>query len=239
MLLVARRLQARCPVPPQQRYNYASMPSGSSRDTNQGITSKISQVIQEDHRQLEYCYRRIKDAQDADEKSRFQNAFIWELTRHSISEELVVYPEIENRISGGQAIANEDRQQHQVFHQLKNKLYEFQKLSPTDPNFSPLLESIYQDLQQHIAQEESDDLVALEQAISSAESSQLRTLFERTKAFTPTRSHPSAPNKPPFETVVGLMTAPVDKLRDLFRKFPEGEDATRSRSHIDNTGTKH
>lgn len=35
------------------------------------------------------------------------------------------------------------------------------------------------------------------------------------------RSHPSAPDKPPFETVVGLMTAPVDKLINLFNKFPK------------------
>lgn len=42
--------------------------------------------------------------------------------------------------------------------------------------------------------------------------------------FTPTRAHPSAPNKPPFETVVGLLTAPIDRLRDLlFTKFPEGK----------------
>jgi hypothetical protein len=35
------------------------------------------------------------------------------------------------------------------------------------------------------------------------------------------RAHPNAPNKPPFETVAGLMAAPLDKLRDLFEKFPE------------------
>lgn len=35
------------------------------------------------------------------------------------------------------------------------------------------------------------------------------------------RSHPSAPDKPPFETVVGLMAAPIDKLRDLFTAFPD------------------
>ncbi|KAK4074669.1 hypothetical protein Purlil1_12888 [Purpureocillium lilacinum] len=34
--------------------------------------------------------------------------------------------------------------------------------------------------------------------------------------FAPTRSHPRAPDKPPFETVVGLMTAPLDKVRDIF-----------------------
>lgn len=37
------------------------------------------------------------------------------------------------------------------------------------------------------------------------------------------RPHPSAPNKPPFETLAGLMAAPIDKLKDAFSKFPTEE----------------
>jgi hypothetical protein len=47
------------------------------------------------------------------------------------------------------------------------------------------------------------------------------TTCNRTKKFVPTHSHPNAPDKPPFETVVGLMTAPLDKLQDVFKKFPK------------------
>ena len=45
--------------------------------------------------------------------------------------------------------------------------------------------------------------------------------FGRTKMFAPTKSHPSAPSKPPFETVAGLLAAPIDIIKDLFKKFPE------------------
>ena len=44
--------------------------------------------------------------------------------------------------------------------------------------------------------------------------------------FVPTRSHPNAPDKPPFETAVGLLGAPIDRIKDLFKKFPE-DDETR------------
>jgi hypothetical protein len=77
------------------------------------------------------------------------------------------------------------------------------------------------DLLEHIKEEENDDLPALEKAIATAESESLAKSFERTKAFVPSRSHPSAPSKPPFETVVGLLTAPIDHLGDMFRKFPD------------------
>lgn len=39
--------------------------------------------------------------------------------------------------------------------------------------------------------------------------------------FVPTRSHPSAPDRPPFETAMGLLAAPIDRLMDMFRKFPD------------------
>jgi hypothetical protein len=77
-------------------------------------------------------------------------------------------------------------------------------------------------LEKHIEEEENRDLPALEQALKTQaqESETLATSFARTKQFVPTRSHPSAGENPPFETVMGLMAAPIDKLADMFRKFP-------------------
>ena len=36
-------------------------------------------------------------------------------------------------------------------------------------------------------------------------------------------AHPSAPNQPPLETLVGFLSAPIDKLKDEFSKFPTDE----------------
>lgn len=77
------------------------------------------------------------------------------------------------------------------------------------------------ELVQHIKEEELDDLPKLEKALSEADSEKLGTSFERTKMFVPSRSHPATPDRPPFETAVGLMTAPIDHLADFFRKWPE------------------
>lgn len=78
-------------------------------------------------------------------------------------------------------------------------------------------------LSEHIKSEEERDLPALEDALKSqgGESESMAKSFGRTKAFVPTRSHPSAGEHPPFETVMGLLTAPIDHLADLFRKFPD------------------
>ena len=77
------------------------------------------------------------------------------------------------------------------------------------------------DLQAHIKEEEGDDLPALDTTLDAADAESLAKSFRRTKAFVPSRSHPLAPNHPPFETVAGLMAAPLDHLGDLLRRFPE------------------
>ncbi|KAI1407790.1 hypothetical protein F5Y13DRAFT_174028 [Hypoxylon sp. FL1857] len=190
------------------------------RDPTQTLTQadSISSVIKQDHREIERYYDKIVNSNDHDVQRRYQNAFVWELTRHAIAEELVVYPSIETGLGNGKEMADKDRAEHQV---TKEALYKFQNLSPGDKEFIPTIESLMKDLKMHIKEEEEEDLVKLEEALLPSRSRDLAQQFEMTKAFTPTRSHPSAPNKPPFETVAGLMAAPLDKLRDMFRAWPD------------------
>lgn len=94
-------------------------------------------------------------------------------------------------------------------------------MSSRQPEFLPTIKNLMSTLQQHIKEEEEVDLPRLEDAMAPEESEQLAKSFTRTKKFVPTKSHPSAPDKPPFETVAGLMAAPMDKLMDVFKRFPK------------------
>lgn len=199
--------------------------------------STISDVIKKDHEEIKEYANNIRNATDDDTKTQWQNQFTWELARHSIAEELVVYPAFEKYLGAkGQEMADKDRAEHQsasfypcgvalenqlINHQVKEALKKFQNLNPTSHDFLPTLDGLMSDLNAHIKEEENDDLPALETAIQTADSESMAGSFRRTKAFVPSRSHPGAPDKPPFETVVGLMTAPIDHLADLFRKFPD------------------
>ena len=199
------------------------------------MASTISDAIKKDHREIESYYENIINTSDETEQVRWQNQFTWELARHSIGEELVVYPALEKYVSGGVDIANKDRQEHQTvgihtnyvnkmfnfwWTQVKEQLKKFQNLKPSDSQFTPTLKALMNDLSQHIKEEEADDLPKLEEVLSQEESEKYSTSFGRTKMFVPSRSHPSAPDKPPYETVVGLLAAPIDHLSDIFRKWP-------------------
>jgi Hemerythrin HHE cation binding domain len=74
----------------------------------------ISEVIKNDHRELEDAYKKILNATDTNEKIKWQNQFTWELVRHSIAEELLVYPAMEKHISDGKRLADKDRAEHQT-----------------------------------------------------------------------------------------------------------------------------
>ncbi|KAL2696936.1 hypothetical protein AAEP93_002231 [Penicillium crustosum] len=182
------------------------------------MTPRIIDTIKKDHREIESYYGKIITSKDEDEQTRFQNLFAWELARHSIGEELIVYPLFERVLSDGVAMANKDRDQHL---KVKTQLKAFQNMTPSDTQFVPTIRELMDNLSEHIKEEESDDLPKLEQALSQEDSEGCSKSFGRTKMFVPSRSHPSTPDKPPYETVVGLLTAPIDHLADLFRKWPD------------------
>ncbi|CRK27692.1 hypothetical protein BN1723_014185 [Verticillium longisporum] len=183
--------------------------------------SSISDSIIKDHRELEQYYNEVVNSTSHDHQERFGNQFTWELARHSVGEELVVYPAFEKHLGEkGRSMAESDRKEH---HQVKELLKTWQNLKPANPEYVPKLKELWSILAEHIKEEEKEDMPALEKALSQThgESESIAKSFGRTKAFVPSRSHPSAGEHPPFETVMGLLTAPIDHVADVFRKFPD------------------
>lgn len=76
--------------------------------------STISQAIIDDHRELEQYYNEVvNNANNRDHQQRFGNQFIWELARHSVGEELVLYPAMEKHLGAeGKEMADSDRKEH-------------------------------------------------------------------------------------------------------------------------------
>ncbi|CAF4890698.1 unnamed protein product, partial [Rotaria sp. Silwood1] len=187
--------------------------------TKMSTLQSISTLVKIDHADVKQAYQNYVLAEgNLDEQKRWSNEFRWGLARHSVAEELVVYPAFEKYLGAeGKQIAHQDRAEHQ---ELKELLKKLETISVSDPSYRVTFDKLVGFLTSHITGEEQNDYPKLENAITPEQSDSLARSYERTKMFVPTRSHPNAPDKPPFETVVGLLTAPIDKLRDLFSKFP-------------------
>jgi hemerythrin superfamily protein len=108
-LRLATALSANAIVRPLQPQNIRLLSASTAR------MSRISDAIKKDHRELEQYYNNIINAKDSDEATRWQNQFTWELARHSIGEELVVYPSFEKLLGQqGKQMADKDRTDHQA-----------------------------------------------------------------------------------------------------------------------------
>ena len=177
---------------------------------------------------------------DTDAQARWAHQLIWEIARHAVGEEIVVYPLMEQHLGQqGRELADEDRTQHGI---IKQDLYRLEGMEPGTPAYDSLLDQVMQVLREHNNSEEIKDLPRLEPVIGSEKSAEAAASFKKTKKFVPTRwvswivfrhlifwrdvcdrPHPSAPNRPPLETLVGFLAAPIDKLKDLFTTFPTEE----------------
>ncbi|KAF5356816.1 hypothetical protein D9756_006747 [Leucocoprinus leucothites] len=203
----------------------------------------IAHAVTNDHNQFWATYDEyVKNAGNVDAQTRWSNQLTWEIARHAISEELAIYPLFEKHLGErGQKMADQDREEHQ---EVKEKLFDLDNMTPGSEEHAALLKVIIDRLKTHAHSEETHDLPALESALSGSQNMDAAKSFNTTKKFVPTRyrslsgyvsgerwlkcpglrPHPKAPNKPPFETLVGMLTAPVDKLRDSFRQYPSVEE---------------
>jgi len=179
----------------------------------------ITQAITQDHNELREYHSKYKSAASKKEKEEWANQFRWELARHSAGEELILYPAFEKHLKEeGKRMASQDRAEHQI---AKEDLYKLEKLQPDHAEFETLFHKLASELEEHMKGEERDDLPKFEAVISREESMELAKKFALTKNFVPTRAHPSVSDKGGlFETAAGLAAAPLDKLKDLFDRFP-------------------
>lgn len=140
-----------------------------------------------------------------------------------------------------------------MLQQVKEKLYNLEGLDVGSDDYHQTLTQIMASLHHHNDDEEIKDLPLLEAKIGEEGSKAAAASFKRTKKLVPTRSvlglhsllsspvsslrllrrsHPSAPNKPPFETLAGLLAAPIDKVKDWFSAFPTEEEMKEAKEEL-------
>lgn len=73
----------------------------------------ISYTVTKDHRELEQYYYEVVNSREEDHQTRFGKIFSWELARHIVGGELVIYPALEKYLGQkGKELAENDRKGH-------------------------------------------------------------------------------------------------------------------------------
>ncbi|CAF0957206.1 unnamed protein product [Rotaria sordida] len=182
--------------------------------------SSITATILKDHDAVKNAYEKYLSSKgNMVEREHWANYFRWELTRHTIAEELFLYPAFEKYLGDeGKYMADQDREDHQ---QVKNLLHVLEASSVADSHYPSTFEKLMSNLIEHIQSEEENDLPKFEKSITPDISASLVRQFELTKMLVPTQSHLNANHKVPFGTVGELMGAPIEKLRYFIEQYSQ------------------
>jgi hemerythrin superfamily protein len=180
--------------------------------------SDIIDLIKTDHRELEDYFGRYKSASNMEEGKKWFNQFLWEICRHSVAEEVVLYNMMESINDRGKELGEKSREDHR---KLKMMLEDLRK-EKDDDAFDKKFEDVFKNLMDHIKMEEVEDLAFIQENVSLEKRQSAGKMFSMKKHLVPTRPHPEIPDKPTaLELALGLLVTPFDKLRDMFTSFPD------------------
>ncbi|OAE26162.1 hypothetical protein AXG93_903s1230 [Marchantia polymorpha subsp. ruderalis] len=199
----------------QGRQIRAKISAERGGEEEEEVTTKedIILEVKHDHAELEECFQRYKKAhskgQDHEARNLF-NQFVWEISRHSVSEELILYPMMDLLGDRGKELADQSREDH---HRTKEILAELQTIS--DPSlFEKRLNIMMAELRDHMKMEEEEDLAYLEARTDLATRVTAGRTFSSGKKIVPTHPHPEIP-----DNFVALEVA-LRLLRNLFTLSP-------------------
>lgn len=73
----------------------------------------VVDMLTTDHREMLELLRRIERTEDLDERRDIADTVIAEVMRHSVAEEMIVYPSIQEYVPGGNDEVEHDKEEHE------------------------------------------------------------------------------------------------------------------------------
>src|SRR5215210_5334758 len=176
----------------------------------------VIEILEHDHREVEEMFAELESLRGASteeataRRKAVTEQVTIELVRHSVAEEVLVYPKVADKVSSEEA--EHARKEHA---EAEETLQRLEKLDADDPAFDDELATLMAEIRHHIADEEGQMFAHMRQVIDA---DRLRRLGGRVEAFkkvAPTRPHPHVPNEPLPRMAAGPAASLFDRMRDL------------------------
>ena len=168
-------------------------------------------LLKQDHGNVEELFHRFEtcDPADVDEMMRIRDKVTEHLAKHSQIEEQVFYPAIRAKLGDEKAFTVlEGLEEH---HLVKATLSELERMAPTHDRFRAKMTVLIENVRHHVKEEEEELFEQVRDAFTVEELNDMGEAMENIKPILPTRAHPFAPDQPPFNILVGLPVAVMDK----------------------------
>jgi Hemerythrin HHE cation binding domain len=176
----------------------------------------VIEVLEHDHREVEEMFAELESLRGAStEEARSRRKSLTEqvtieLVRHSVAEEVLVYPQVEKQVSAEEA--EHAREEHA---EAEETLHRLEKLDADDAAFDEELATLMAEIRHHIADEEGQMFTHMRQVIDADELQKLGGRVEAFKKVAPTRPHPNVPNERLPRMAAGPAASLFDRMRDL------------------------
>jgi hemerythrin-like domain-containing protein len=176
----------------------------------------VIEVLEHDHREVEEMFSELESLRGAsteDEQARRKavaEQVTIELVRHSVAEEVLVYPRVEAKVSSDEV--EHAREEHA---EAEETLQRLEKLDADDPSFDDELATLMDEIRHHISDEEGEMFAHMRQVMDADELRDLGAAVEAFKKVAPTRPHPNVPNEALPRLAAGPAASLFDRMRDL------------------------
>ncbi len=175
----------------------------------------VIEILTQDHREVEQMFAELQAMPaDGDESTRSRrkdlvDQVIIELVRHSVAEETEVYPRVQERINAAEA--EQAKHEHAEAEETMKRL---DSMAPDDPAFDQQLTTLMREVREHVAEEEGQIFPQMRETFTQQELLDMGGKVARIKKMAPTRPHPSAPDEPPGNKMLGPIAGMFDRMRD-------------------------
>ena len=170
----------------------------------------VLDVLIQEHREVEYLLNRLR-LSGPEPRRDVADRMIAHLVRHTVAEELLLHPFIQDYLLDGEGLVANELAEHE---QLEGMLRELEGLDPGDVRFLDVVLDLQTSLAQHIADEEGQLFAQLRFAVPADRLVRLRTMLERSERLSSTAAGPDSPAGEVLCSEVGTGVGMVDRVRD-------------------------
>jgi len=174
-------------------------------------------LLKNDHKTVEKLFKQYEKLGDAAHKTKRKvvDDIITELSIHAAIEEQHFYPTVREQAPD---IADDVLEGLEEHHIVKWTLSELEGLAPDAERFDAKVKVLIESVRHHVEEEETEMFPKVRAALGRKRLTELGDVMEKSKAISPKRPHPEAPDTPPGNLVAGPAAAAVDGAKAGARK---------------------
>jgi iron-sulfur cluster repair protein YtfE (RIC family) len=175
------------------------------------MSQGIIEALRQDHDEFRQMFAQMETATGEQRRDLFHQ-LLGELIRHEVSEEEILRP-VSKRDAGEEIASARIKEESQAEELLK----EMENLDTDSAEFTAKLAMLRREVESHAEAEETQEFPKVAEKESPQRLEQMGKVYEAAKKAAPTRPHPSTPNTPIANMLVGPFAAVLDRTRDVVR----------------------